>query len=91
LYEITIKNVQNTVIYHFNIRDSAGLIFDEEGSELHDMVAARQEAHASARDFAMDDLRSGRGIDARRIEITDDGGTVLETIAILDVAIARAN
>ena len=79
------------MLYHFNIRDSAGLILDEEGSELRDMAAARHEAHASARDFAMDDLRGGRTIDARRIEITDDGGTVLETIAILDVAVAQAN
>ena len=41
----------------FNIRDSLGLIRDEEGSELGGITAARQEAVASAQDFAMDDLR----------------------------------
>ena len=74
--------------YFFNIRDSIGLILDEEGSEFSGIAAARQEAVASARDFAMDDLRSGRVVHARNIEITDEGGAVLESLAVRDVLVS---
>jgi hypothetical protein len=77
--------------YFFNIRDQRGLIPDEEGSELSGIVAARCEANASARDFAVDDLRSGNPVHARCIEITDEQGTVLETLAVRDVVSAGCN
>jgi hypothetical protein len=77
--------------YYFNIRDHSGLIPDEEGSELSGMAAARQEADASARDFAMDDLRACRLVDDRSIEITDARGNVLESVLVRDVVIAHAH
>jgi hypothetical protein len=46
------------------------------------MAAARLEAAASARDFAIDDLRCGGPISARSIEISDEHGTILETMAV---------
>jgi hypothetical protein len=68
--------------YHFHIRDDAGLIRDEEGGEFPDLARARIEACASARDLVADDLRCGRSAPARRIEIADEGGTVLECVGI---------
>lgn len=68
--------------YHFNIRDTVGLIPDDEGDELADLEAARKEARASMRDLMMDDLRVGRLVPERRIEIADDHGTVLDSIGI---------
>ena len=75
--------------YYFHIRDQDQLIPDEEGSELSGMAAARFEARASAMDFAMDDLRSGRTIDDRQIEITNKAGTILESIAVRDAILSR--
>jgi hypothetical protein len=72
--------------YFFNIRDSQGLVPDDEGTELSTMALARVEAHASARDFAIDDLRGGRPIRSRSIEITDANGAILESISVPEVA-----
>ena len=49
--------------YFFHIRDLDGRISDEEGSELPDMAAARDEARATARDLAMEDLKRGQAVD----------------------------
>jgi hypothetical protein len=68
--------------YHFNIRDAAGLISDDEGSEFADLNAARAEARASARDLAVDDLRCGVPVHPWRIEIADDDGMVLDSIHV---------
>jgi hypothetical protein len=68
--------------YYFHIRDGAGRILDREGTDLSGMAAARLEAAASARDFAIDDLRCGGPISARSIEISDEHGTILETMAV---------
>src|ERR1700749_2823496 len=84
LYEINACFVQKipAMRYHFNIRDDKGLIRDEEGDELATLEAARDEARASARDMMMDDLRCGRAVPERRIEIADDRGTVLDSIGL---------
>ena len=79
------------MLYFFNIRDHGKLIPDEEGSKLSGIVAPRVEAWASARDFAIDDLRSGRMIDERLIEITNPAGTVLESVAVRDILMSRAH
>ncbi|HWF64548.1 MAG TPA: hypothetical protein VN685_08060 [Rhizomicrobium sp.] len=71
--------------YFFHIRDEGGLIMDREGTELPDIDAARKEARLSARDFAMDDLRGGRRVAERRIEITDGEGLMLEALQARDI------
>lgn len=71
--------------YHFHIRDADGLIRDEEGSELPDMVAARCEARASARDLVIEDLKCGMRVQDRSIEITDPEGAMLESIAVSQI------
>jgi hypothetical protein len=67
---------------HFNIRDTVGLIPDDEGSEFADLNAARVEARASARDLAVDDLRCGEPVRPWRIEIADDAGMVLDCVQV---------
>lgn len=74
-----------TLRYHFHIHDEAGVIPDEEGTELADLSAARAEARASARELAIEDLRRADRIHARRIEIADETGAVLETVMIAAV------
>lgn len=71
--------------YHFHIRDSGDLIRDDEGSELPDIAAARQEARASACDLVTEDLRSRLCVQDRQIEIADASGRVLETLPLRSV------
>jgi hypothetical protein len=77
------------VRFYFHIRDQDRVIPDEEGSELSGITAARHEARASAMDFAMDDLRSGRTIDDREIEIVNEAGTILESVTVRDAILSR--
>lgn len=76
--------------YYFNIRDAKGVISDDEGSELSGITAALQEADASARDFAIDDLRGGTRVKDRSIEITDADGTLLECVAVRRIVLTQA-
>jgi hypothetical protein len=68
--------------YHLNIRDAAELIRDEEGGDFATLEAARAEARASVQDLVADDLRCGRPIPERRIEIADERGVVLASVAL---------
>jgi hypothetical protein len=68
--------------YHFNIRDSAGIILDEEGGDFADLEAARCEARASVQDLVADDLRCGKRVPERRIEIADANGVVLDSVGL---------
>jgi hypothetical protein len=79
------------VRFYFHIRDQDLLIPDKEGSELSNIADARQEARASALDFAMEDLRGGHRIDERRIEIANEDGEILETVSVRDVTLPRAH
>ena len=68
--------------YYFHIRDGKELIRDDEGTELPDPEAAHAEALASARDLAMDEIRSHRRVDGRVIEITSEFGDTIEKLAV---------
>jgi hypothetical protein len=68
--------------YHFNIRDVAGLIRDEEGGDFANLEAARAEAHASVQDLVTDDLRCGRPAPERHIEIADERCVVLDSVSV---------
>jgi hypothetical protein len=68
--------------YYFHIRDGKELIRDEEGTELVDPDAAHAEALASARDLALDEIRSRNRVDGRIIEIVSEFGDTIETIAV---------
>jgi hypothetical protein len=71
--------------YHFNVRQGSNVIFDEEGEELPDLKAAQFEARMSARELIMEALKSDKELDGRVIEITDDAGTVIETVKLKDI------
>jgi hypothetical protein len=68
--------------YHFNIRDGAAVIPDQEGSEFATLKAARAEARASVRDLAVEDIQNGRPLHAWQIDISDREGTVLDSIGL---------
>jgi hypothetical protein len=71
--------------FHFNIRDGAAFIPDEEGMALPDIETAREEARDSARDFVTEKFKRRIDIDGQVIEITDDRGRIIETMKVRDV------
>lgn len=71
--------------YFFHIRDENGLVRDEEGSELAGIEDARKEAHLSARDLIIDDVRRGQRVAPRIIEITDENGQILESVPVRQI------
>jgi hypothetical protein len=68
--------------YYFHIRDGKNLIRDEEGTDLPGPEAAHAEAMASARDLALDEIRSQHRVDGRTIEIVSEFGDTIETLAV---------
>ena len=71
------------MLYHFNIRDGAAVIPDEEGAEFATLDSARAEARASLRDLAGEDIRNGRPAHAWRVEIANCHGTVLDSFGLI--------
>ena len=71
--------------YFFHIHDAQGVVPDEEGSELPNIAAAVHEARLSARDFVIENLKSGKALPNRWIEIVDGDGKVLDRMRIRDV------
>jgi hypothetical protein len=71
--------------YYFHIRDAKGVIYDEEGTELPDIEAARREARASARDLLGDSLDRHATAESRYLEIADENGSVIETMSVRDI------
>ncbi len=73
-------------IYQFHIRDQHGLILDEDGVELPDVLAAFREAVRSANEFFADASASTDMI----FEITDEAGHLVVALPIRNYA-ARAD
>lgn len=71
--------------FHFNIRNGAELIRDDEGRVLPDIEAARDEARSSAKELAAQEYRETHHVDGRIIEITDAQGRVIETLPLRSV------
>lgn len=74
--------------YFFHVVRPAGIVLDEEGSDCLDLEAARAEASASVRELLADDLRAGRLVEGRHIEIADEHGTTLDRVG-LTVAVSK--
>ena len=66
--------------YHLHIRNGHGLTPDEEGRELADEAAARDEALKGIRSIAAEEVREGRLDLAGRIDVTDADGRLLFSI-----------
>lgn len=69
--------------FYFHIRDGV-FIEDPDGSLLPDLPAARQFAILSARDLWARALRVGQDPSEMMIEITDEQGICLASIALTD-------
>jgi len=58
---------------------------DPDGTELHDVAAARREALLSAREILAAAIMAGREDVPRRFLITDEEGELLDTVDTKDV------
>jgi len=66
--------------FFLHIDDGTQRIEDEEGSDLLDLAAAREEALGAARQLWAAAILAGQDIAARRFVITDGDGTVMDTV-----------
>jgi hypothetical protein len=69
--------------YFFHILSGGVTVEDDEGIDLPDMAAARQEAVASARDLALSADKDGFGKETRSVQIVDAAGAVLGSVPVL--------
>lgn len=68
--------------YYFHVHAPSGVARDHEGADFSDLEEARAEALACACDLAAERLRA-IDLNARHaVEIADDTGAVLETLAV---------
>jgi hypothetical protein len=72
-------------LYYFHVRDGESFIPDREGVELADLDAARREVQESARELAVQRIRSRQKIDGLTIEVIDESGALVETMHVRDV------
>ena len=70
--------------YYFNIRQGADLAQDPEGMELASLELAREEAVGAVRELLSEKLIRGEVVDGQTMEICDEQGRVLQTIAFKD-------
>ena len=71
--------------YYFHIREGSTLNRDEEGQELPDAEAARQEAISAGREILGEKLLHGGSLNGRTIEIADETGHVVDEINLREV------
>ena len=71
--------------FFLHYREPDDLIADEEGLELPDLNAARREAARAGRDILAEKVQLQQELNHDAIEIADESGRVLETIALKDL------
>jgi hypothetical protein len=71
--------------YFFHVREGNTLNRDEEGQELPDAEAARQEAISTSREMLGEKLLHGGSLNHRTIEIADETGHVVDEVSSRDV------
>ena len=76
-------------LYHFNVHNGRGEVPDDEGQCLADDEAARTEAVIGVRSLLAADLMEGYLDLEGRLEVTDETGTLLFTIAYADAVEVR--
>ncbi|WP_184656030.1 DUF6894 family protein [Rhizobium soli] len=76
--------------YYFNLVSAAGTVHDYEGTELSSIEHARREAIEDAKGLMSAAILEGRDISARSIEICNEEGEVLLTIAFRDAIMPDA-
>lgn len=58
--------------YFFNIRQTDGVILDEEGGEFADLYEAHTSALAAVRELAAAKIKSGQAIPDQHMEVRDE-------------------
>lgn len=76
--------------FYLHVCNGNGFVEDEEGQELADAAAARQQAIVSAREIMAHDLRGGELNLASFIEVEDEEGKLLFTLPFGDVVEFRS-
>ena len=71
--------------FYFHMRMGDQIVIDQEGSDLPDPAAAREEALASARQISADAIRSGNEATPEAFVIADGEGRELETVPLAAV------
>jgi hypothetical protein len=75
--------------YYFHVREGSTLNRDDEGQELPDAEAARQEAVSVNREILGEKLLHGGSLDSRTVEIADETGHVVDVVNVRDVLFRR--
>ena len=68
--------------FYFHIRDSGGLIRDENGAEFDSLSEAHREAIALAKSVVAEMYEIGDVVDGQTIEISDASGAVFECVPL---------
>ena len=71
--------------FYFHVRRDGELLLDDEGTDLPDLAAAKREARATARDFAVDAIRSRNRVNDDIIEVMDENGEQLFGLPVREV------
>jgi hypothetical protein len=71
--------------FYFHLKSGDRLVLDEEGSELADLTAARNEALQSARELLVSAIRSGNPSAPESIIVTDASGLTVDTLRLAAV------
>ena len=72
-------------LYRFHVRDSFGLLEDEEGLELPDLLSVFKEAQRSIREFSADAVAPT----GMCFEITDDKGSIVLMMPIGQLSLSK--
>ena len=70
--------------YFFHVVEGTYILSDDEGSELPDLEAVRNDAVEGAREIMADDIRSGRKPEDRTMLVRDENGITVLTLPFLD-------
>ncbi|MBL6082541.1 hypothetical protein JMJ56_31750 [Belnapia sp. T18] len=70
--------------FFFHTRVNGTLTIDPEGSEFHDLDAAKKEAIAALREMIADRLRGGGLLIVPQIEVADQAGQTLAIVTLRD-------
>ena len=72
---------------HFNLTDQHEVLIDHEGLEVADFEKALEEAMSALREMREEDPAAARDWAGWKLEITDESGVLLTSIALDDPAL----
>ena len=75
--------------YYFHIKEEATTIRDNDGMELEELEAVRNEATQAAREMMSEDVREGYAPNGRTFVVTDERGQTVLMFPFKDAIIQR--